>query len=169
MNHAGEVASAVDERPRHVPLSRRVAKASRLQELLHYLAGSASKVMGNQQPAPTPPVQQERRPSLPTSRSFQWSSAPQVTNVGDDPPEFLIKLAKVITSKFRGVAGGGICACACARLYIPLSCGYCEPGCGATRRPTTLNTHTLAYNGTALDGNITKHLSRYFARREYFI
>lgn len=158
MNHVGEVANAVGERPRHVPLSRRVAKASRLQELLHYLAGSASKVMGNQQAAPAPPVQQEQGPSLPTSKSFQWSSGPQVTNVRDDPPEFLIKLAKVITSKFRVATGGGICACACARLYILLSCAYCEPECGATRRATPLNTHTLAYTGTGLDGNTTKHL-----------
>lgn len=137
MNHAGEVASAVDGRPRHVPLSRRVLKVSRLQELLHYLAGSASRVMGNQQAGPSPPPRQDRRASLPNIKSFHWSIGPQVTDVRDDPPEFLIKLAKVITSKFRGEVGGDICACVCARLYIPLSCASNELACGATRKDTT--------------------------------
>lgn len=105
MNHEGEVASVVDGRARrHVPLSRRVVKASRLHELLHYLAGGASRVMGNQQaPAPAPTASRERRASLPNIRSFQWSCGPQATILRDSPPpEFLMKLAKVITSKFRG-------------------------------------------------------------------
>lgn len=155
MNHAGEVASGGARRP--VPLSRRVVKASRLHELLHYLAGGASRVMGNQQAAGAPgPTarRQERRASLPCIKSFQWSCGPQATILRDGPPpEYLMKLAKVITSKFRG---GDLCSCACDRLYIPLSFVNCVPGCGATRT-TTLNTHTLAYTGMALERNTTKH------------
>lgn len=104
MNHAGEVASGGARKP--VPLSRRVVKASRLHELLHYLAGGASRVMGNQQAAGAPgPTarRQERRASLPCIKSFQWSCGPQATILRDGPPpEYLMKLAKVITSKFRG-------------------------------------------------------------------
>lgn len=92
MNRFGEVVSAVSEGRRHGPLSRRVLKASRLQELLHYLAGTSSKAMGNQQtvPASTLPVGQAAG-----ATRFQWSSGPQVTIAKDTPPEYVIKLAKV--------------------------------------------------------------------------
>lgn len=98
MSQAGEVASAADERARGGPLSNRVAKASKLHQLLHHLAGSASRVMGNQQAAaPAPPANQEQRPSLPNSKSFQWSVGPlETVRPREDPPECLIKLAKVL-------------------------------------------------------------------------
>lgn len=130
MNHAGEVASVVDGGARkHVPLSRRVVKASRLHELLHYLAGGASRVMGNQQAAatPAPTARQERRASLPNIRSFQWSCGPQATILRDSPPpEFLMKLAKVITSKFRGVTYVPVTACTFLSV-VSTACQDVEP------------------------------------------
>lgn len=104
MNRFGEVVSAVNERRRRGSLSSRVVKVSRLQELLHYLAGTTSKAMGNQQPAPAATGQQERG-GLTTSRGFQWSRAPQTT-VQDAPPEFLIKLAKVMIATSGILASG---------------------------------------------------------------
>lgn len=103
MNRFGEVVSAVNERRRLGPLSRRVVKASRLQELLQYLAGSTSKGMGNQQAAPASTLQQEPGVSS-TSRAFQWSRDPLVTTA---PPEFLIKLAKVISNYVKLLWGEG--------------------------------------------------------------
>lgn len=127
MNHAGEVASVVDgEARRHVPLSRRVVKASRLHELLHYLAGGASRVMGNQQaPAPAPTASKERRPSLPSIRSFQWSCGPQTTILRDSPPpEFLMKLAKILTAKSLAEDNvDGITKC----VFIKYVCKHSEP------------------------------------------
>lgn len=96
MNRFGEVVSAVSEGRRHGPLSRRVVKASRLQELLHYLAGTTSKTMGNQQATPASTLQQGRAVGVTNSSGFQWSSGPQVTIPKDTPPECLIKLTKVI-------------------------------------------------------------------------
>ncbi|XP_045119651.1 uncharacterized protein LOC123509425 [Portunus trituberculatus] len=99
MNRFGEVVSAVSEGRRHGPLSRRVVNASRLQELLHYLAGTTSKAMGNQQAAPASTLQQGRTPGVTSSSGFQWSSGPQVTIAKDTPPECLIKLAKILVCK----------------------------------------------------------------------
>ncbi|KAG0711978.1 hypothetical protein GWK47_019461 [Chionoecetes opilio] len=121
MNHLGQVVNSVKERRRRDPLSRRVVKASRLHELLHYLAGH-TKPMGNTHPTPAPAP--NHHPVSPTTRGFQWSSGPQVTTAKDVPPEFLIKLAKILVGKSLAEDNiDGITKC----VFNKYVCKTCEP------------------------------------------
>lgn len=88
MSCFNEILFSVSRRRRDAPLSRMVVKVACLQDLLQHLSGNTTKpanTMGNH------PSDLQNGSSR---KGLQWPNGPR--NAYGDPPEFLVKLAKVI-------------------------------------------------------------------------
>ncbi|KAG7172107.1 uncharacterized protein LOC121862450 [Homarus americanus] len=92
MNCFSEVLGSVRRRRRDAPLSGTVIKVACLQDLLQHLAGNTTKplnTMGN--------AASEIENGSSPKKSLQWSSGCRPNY--DEPPEFLVKLAKILVVK----------------------------------------------------------------------
>lgn len=91
MSCFNEILCSMSRRRRDAPLSRVAVKVACLQDLLQHLSGNTTK----------PPNTMGNHPSElqngSTKTGLQWSNGPRV--VCSDPPEFLVKLAKILVTK----------------------------------------------------------------------